>query len=506
MIRIELSTSRVVGLLFITGLFCVSATLSKIVIGVAAAATKDTPAAIAPCGDAKISDLAQIDSTAIASHASQKIGGLPCDASAVPPTGFTVEQLQAGFDYFSWLTFIALNSPADGSVIGKDARPEWEKWKQLPDVMLPGGKEPTAWLPDNDVTPPPECSAQFKQGMMVIRMDMEETYNEPFKSGPLFDQNGNYALFVIFMNKAMFEYIDPPDMQGDRSKKSLYSIALQRQFQGDVNFPSGSLVNNGSSVIGPGSVMVKASWKILKPNDDATKYHTVHGLLYMPTRKQNPCQPVLLGLIGFHVGHKTATRQQWIWTTFEHVNNVPNQEDVDNGTATGTYNFYSAADKDKSHINQTPTGAWDPDQMDPQWDPQHPSSFKSQIVRTGARASDHVFDDVIKLNTAFQSSSTLSATVWKNYELVTTQWPSDFLCAGRQSPGSLPDPTCAPFPTFLANSTLETFSQPLPISHPGGNGGVPLATSSCISCHNNATTHHNPATRSDFTFILEKAQ
>jgi hypothetical protein len=62
-----------------------------------------------------------------------------------------------------------------------------------------------------------------------------------------------------------------------------------------------------------------------------------------------------------------------------------------------------------------------------------------------------------------------------------------------------------PFPAYLANSTLETFSQP---QH---DGGVPLATSSCISCHNNATTKppqdsKTMAMRSDFTYILEKAQ
>jgi hypothetical protein len=27
-----------------------------------------------------------------------------------------------------------------------------------------------------------------------------------------------------------------------------------------------------------------------------------------------------------------------------------------------------------------------------------------------------------------------------------------------------------------------------------------------MACHGNATTHHVPATASDFTFILEKAQ
>jgi hypothetical protein len=66
---------------------------------------------------------------------------------------------------------------------------------------------------------------------------------------------------------------------------------------------------------------------------------------------------------------------------------------------------------------------------------------------------------------------------------------------------------CAPAPTFLANSTLETYSQ----------GDVPLASSSCMACHSNATSYQLPArdanqaaakffNQTDFTFMLEKAR
>jgi hypothetical protein len=65
---------------------------------------------------------------------------------------------------------------------------------------------------------------------------------------------------------------------------------------------------------------------------------------------------------------------------------------------------------------------------------------------------------------------------------------------------------CAPAPTFLANSTLETYSQ----------GDVPLASSSCMACHGNATSYQLPSganqpaakffNQTDFTFMLEKAR
>jgi hypothetical protein len=66
--------------------------------------------------------------------------------------------------------------------------------------------------------------------------------------------------------------------------------------------------------------------------------------------------------------------------------------------------------------------------------------------------------------------------------------------------------TCSPAPTFMANSTLETYSQ----------GDIPQASSSCIGCHGNAVgfqtrpSNSRPGfvylNQSDFTFMLEKAQ
>lgn len=421
--------------------------------------------------------------------------GLPCNSGAAlhaPGKAPNALQFQLSFDYYSWLTFIALNSPASGvDPIGKDAPTIWETWKQLPDVMLVDEKNRTSWNHPNKPFVPSECQSQFKDGAMIFHMEKEtpETYNEPFLSGPLFDQNGNYALFVIFLNRQMYQYING---------NGLDTIEGQQAFPDQIDFPNGDSAKDKNT---PGSIMVKASWKILLPGKDfgpgiESKYHMINGLLYRG--QGQPCTGAVLGLIGFHVGHKTVNRQQWVWTTFEHHDNVPTQQEVASGAAKGRkYNFYcSDAECQSREINETPLGPWDPAELN--WDPSHPNPFHSQIVRMGPSP---IFDDVTTLNDIFHQA--LANTVWKNYDLITTQWPSGFPCSTLPNPGSLPDATCAPFPTFLANSTLETFSQPRSASH---DGGVPLATSSCISCHNNATTHHVPATRSDFTFILEKAK
>jgi hypothetical protein len=51
--------------------------------------------------------------------------------------------------------------------------------------------------------------------MIVVKM-IEESYNEPFKTGPLIDQQGHYAIFDILMNRTMFDYISAHNTGGCR--------------------------------------------------------------------------------------------------------------------------------------------------------------------------------------------------------------------------------------------------------------------------------------------------
>jgi hypothetical protein len=421
-----------------------------------------------------------------------KPGMLPPCAPNVSPQGGgfpdPLDNLQHGFDLYSWLTFVALNSPDDGKdPIGKGSGPTvWQNYKQLADVMLPNGREPKSWEEKGNVDGirghvPRACLDKAKAGMMVIHME-EETFNQPFKSGPLIDQNGNYALFDILMNREMFQFI---------RDNGLYNKQGQERFPGEVDFARGA---NGGGPLrlpqGIGAIMVKVSWKVLANDDERSKFHSIEGLIFTRDKsgdeESGTCEVKTLGLVGFHVGHKTEAAPQWVWTTFEHVANVPEQDDINAGTfKRDRYNFYDRGCT-QCPVNQTPPFPWNPS-VEP-----FPNGFKSQITRVIP-----VTKDAKKINDDSHAVAGIKGTVWENYMLVSTQWPSDFGCAtSRKPPGAQPDPTCSPAPTFLPNATLETYSQ----------GLVPQASSSCIGCHNNATSQHNPATQSDFTFMLEKAR
>ena len=437
--------------------------------------------------------------------------GLPCQESVSPKGQETVglDNLQRGFDFYSWRTFIALNSPADGTPIEQaqaDAPTLWEdmnSFKQLLDVMLPANQLPPKWPTDREGMEaererlvPTECSdlhRQFPQ-RMIVKM-IEESFNEPFKTGPLIDQQGHYAIFDILMNRQMFNYIMANHLNTKAGQAANSNLS--------VDFPAGE---NSKGEFG--AFMLKVSWRILSPGEiKAKNFHTVDALVLTPPNTTRSCLKETLGLVGFHAVHKTASRPQWIWTSFEHVKNVPDRDEVTAKKFNGPYNFYSVNCKGVCTENATPPTPWDPNPaLELKF--RHDDSFKSQIVR-----ETPLTPAAKNMNAIFHSM--LSNSVWKNYMLISTQWPSAFSCTSLQAK-STPDPktdflkqpdmTCSPAPTFLANSTLETYSQ----------GEVPLASSSCIACHSNAVgfqrTASNPQpgrpnlNQSDFTFMLEKAQ
>ena len=302
--------------------------------------------------------------------------GLPCQENVTPnvqtpPNGkeaVGLENLQRGFDFYSWRTFIALNSPADGNPIEQaqaDKPTLWEdmdSFKQLLDVMLPADLQPPKWPTDKagmeaerERLVPPECLAQHQVAptKMIVKM-IEESFNEPFKTGPLIDQQGRYAIFDILMNRQMFDYMMAHNLTTKAGQAANADLS--------IDFPAGQ---NSDKTFG--AFMLKVSWKILSPAEkQARNFHMVEALVLTPPladlQAKRQCLPETLGLIGFHAVHKTASRPQWIWTSFEHVKNVPDKDEVVANKLDGPYNFYSVDCGDRCPVvNSTPPRPWDPD-------------------------------------------------------------------------------------------------------------------------------------------------
>lgn len=415
---------------------------------------------------------------------------IPGDAQfgSLPPNATNEQKLlaiQGDFDIYSWNTFIALNWPPlpngngdPSKMIGQNGDNDtvWEHYRDVSDIFLPGGKKPSYNGPAGVV--PAQCKASYKPGMRIISQvgktpTVLTDFSQPFNTGPLIDQNGNYTRYEILVNKPMFDYI---------LQNTLYSKAGQKVFSGAVKFPCGVL--NGAE----GAIMVKSSWKVISAADK-NRFHSQTVLVYSPA-SQNPkypasCSTKLMGLVGLHIGHKTNSGAQWLWSTFEHVDNAPTEADVASKKFKSAYNYYNP--------NCT-TANCPPNQVPPRpWNPTKVSSFHSQVVRMNMfKGNEFAFEsaaarnaEALKLLLGVSSSS-----VWQNYELVSTMWPTNTgQCVAN--PG---DPLGTPAPNFLANTTLETYIQ----------GMVPNVSSNCIECHNNATM--TTPVPSDFTYILQRAQ
>jgi hypothetical protein len=408
---------------------------------------------------------------------------IPGDVNVTAGT-VSIDAFQPDFDVYSWNTFIALNWPAgaDGNAdpsqqIGQkgDNDTVWEHYRDVSDIFLPGGAQPT-W--NGPVQIPAACKTLNKGNLPVVVMtqigknlltpSVVSATSQPFNTGPIIDQNGVFTRFQILVNKTMFDYI---------LSNTLYSKAGQQAFTSAVNFPSGAIDGNGKTTV-EGAIMVKTAWKVIalaeKPN-----FHSENVLVYTPasTNPKYParCTMKTVGLVGMHIGHKTQSAPQWLWSTFEHVDNVPTDADVKSGKLQSHYNYYNPACK-ACRVNQIPPKPWNPTQV---------SSFHSQIVRMNQFNLPIYASSAAARNTDAQTllRGVNPKSVWAKYHLISTMWPTD----PKQ-------PFGAPAPTFLANTTLETYIQ----------GTVPNVSSNCIECHNNATM--TKPVPSDFTYILQRAQ
>lgn len=419
---------------------------------------------------------------------------IPFDVS-VPEKKPNLESLQHDFDVLSWDTFVALNWPAkpDGqpdtnTQIGqnKDAPTVWQSWKKTYEIFLPGGAPPPPWgtTPSPSTDWPPICKPFAKDGTTLLsqvgktpNLLMDTT--EPFKTGPLIDQNGRYARFEIVVNKPMFDAI---------LSNKLYSKEGQRS-AAKVVFPCGSADPAPGN---EGAIMVKASWKILSDDEKKSgRFHVIEAVVYTPPSKEPPvvekCEAMTLGLVGMHIVHKTGSAPQWVWSTFEHVDNCPTAGET---PSKPQYNFFSKATPAPSP-NEPPPRPWDPNKTEP---PDRRVQVVRQIPipRPEKALTARYHEALRKVN---------PDSVWLNYELVNTQWPTNPAATCDVETSAPVDRIGTPAPQFLGNSTLETYIQ----------GQVPNVSSSCMECHANATTYTsqrpgNIPIFSDFTFLLERAQ
>ncbi len=402
---------------------------------------------------------------------------------------------QRPFDNFSWQMFVALNWPADGQgapIKGAFAdHPRaprvWEFYPN-PFALLP--RE----LPDENKAPV-ELLAQAEREKPAHVFTLFATRSNPkdlspggiLQAGsnkPLIDRNLNFALYDVRVNGVEEGFI---------RANALQTVAGQQAYLqnkgNSVQWPLGSYDDDATMTGGKvGSIELKTSWRILDPEKDRgaeSRYYTVDGQIYIDAAHSQNGLPMTirarLGLVGFHILQRTtgpkSFDQDWIWSTFEHVDNSPTATNARPPTdislplpASGV--APATVDRPYSFFNPAYTGATNVPPPLPKgetvykWAPKPPyaaayatDGYGTQVVRCWK-----IYTETDEVNAYFRGL--VKGTVWENYELVGTQWQG-----GVENPqlenGNIP--------RYLSNTTMETYVQL-------------QSFGSCLDCHKFAPT------------------
>ncbi len=401
---------------------------------------------------------------------------MPQDVAAGP-----LAPQQPFFDDFSWRSFIGLNWPAALGPGGAPLRgvPDqrtpiankpngartWETWKSAWELFKPT-QDPT---PFEEYDGPPAGCPQIKtvkqpqrvfvmasKAGSLIDADLDQAL-----SGPLIDQNRNYVRYEIKFNKTQYDVI--------RDNRWFIASNLPTQ----VDFPSSVQVPTPAQ----GAIELKAAWRELIENqDDFSRYYWTEAHLLEPGNPMT-CRSAKLGLIGLHIVHKVSPFREWIWSTFEHIDNVPDPGrpapktySLNNGTAVPvTVNGYNYPP-----IPNRPPESRPRDQ---------PLPAKSDIRRTPVQVTRFtpIRTDTQQINAAYQKL--LHGTPWEFYQALPTQWPTVRRGAQFKPNGAYPGDSGNPFPVaHVANTAAETYFQ---------NSG----STSCMQCHYSAAM-------TDFSWVL----
>lgn len=69
--------------------------------------------------------------------------------------------------------------------------------------------------------------------------------------------------------------------------------------------------------------MIKVAWLDMAgfPAEQVKRYYTRSAVMRQPGT--GTCSRVTVGLVGLHIVQKTSSRPQWIWSSYEQIDNVP---------------------------------------------------------------------------------------------------------------------------------------------------------------------------------------
>ncbi len=412
------------------------------------------------------------------------------------------------FERQQWQAFVAMNWPVDAGgaalpALGDDGDPAWTRWIETYQVFKPGGADPDPWDSDGRSLPLADAvqevlpsqagptaypavdsgNARVLHNLSSIgKVNVADEVDQAF-SFAVFDQNGAAVHYESLINKVEYDFI---------VENRLYEaggIADYVAKEGALTFPAGRFEGNV-----PGAIEIKLAWRILDPStDDFSRYLTQPAYVVSGPGKL-AWKAVTAGLVGFHIAQKTETSPQWIWSTFEHVDNLATDRLTSITTEDGTTRRLTPSFND-------PDCEWCPVNV-----PTEPGP--DGLRRTQVQRLVPIPPETAALNRQMQEALAAQGSKLAYYEMIGVQWPTlpqDPPEAGAAFPGAVINTSGGvPLKAYLANSVMETFAQAgnMPANRQprsvSTSDELVFGTGSCIGCHGSSPY--------DFSWIVTKAQ
>jgi hypothetical protein len=456
------------------------------------------------------------------------------------PQNSAAQDVQSPFDNFSWQSFVALNWKADklnkpaGEGLQGEGRRVWELYSRASALYR---------------NAPVLATCTIQPGLTIFRIGAtpkgqpdghNEEYIEAATNYPLIDVGGNWTIYERRLNQVEANFLKAPN---GNAGQNLTTLDGQEQFyianknnKPVVTFPEYNSPNNGA-------IEIKAAWRILDPrhhDENAKKYYVIKAQLSVPSALVSKpdgtpggpqiCADVELGLTGLHIIQKNQPQgflpPNWIWSTFEHVDNAPTADPACDQGAPQNCALVSPNDNDPcptaskehrfSYYDPDYTGATNQPPLASQpsqgvggapylWNAVAPYAQSYRIQgKYGTQVSRcwNTYPYTAHLNDLWRKKLRDAGSVFANYMLVGTQW-------GAGTDGFVKNTPQNATLGYLSNSVIETYIQTQ------YNNAPPLQNfnnGSCISCHGAATLVNQPKQTvpvcnvpSDFSFLPGEA-
>ncbi len=437
------------------------------------------------------------------------LGVQPVSIAPLMPNNFSaLAKSQIGANCLAWQEFIYLNWQADPNSPGKpnpnapaasfgtagDTTPTvWESYlgaSQVFNAPLKASSKKSSrnpWLAKRPQVK--QLSRISKLGDAVIKLNGIAQADGNWLTA----QSGGLTYYEVMLNQDEYAFITSNVFSGDDLTTFAGQAACAAQpgvgNLGGFNLPAGNNGGNkdtdctgnpqtyGQNI---GAIEIKAAWIALPPDGSINyRYKTAIASITDPSGKTTQAT---VGLVGLHIIHKLPGAAQFIWATFEQIDNSPDENNGNpiapilptnpNQKPRPGFSFYNALCTPNSdpvyqcQHNKAPGSPCTPGK--PPTPGCYPYSAPMQVTRMTAVQSD------ANSVTGYAWSLMPAASVFNYYRLIDVQWPNQPtpVQPGTRV-GNMPagDITPRDATRIMANTTLETFVQ---------------SQLSCMDCHQGA--------------------